>query len=59
LREADQRSRVASFTLQIALSLHFTPEERAGYLRWRETQKLPQNPLDLPDHSSSGEPHQQ
>lgn len=60
LQEADERSRAASFQLQIALSLHFTPEERAGYLRWRETQRLPQNPLDLPDQSSSsGEPHQQ
>jgi uncharacterized membrane protein len=58
LQEADKRSRVASFKLQIALSLHFTPEERASYLRWRETQKLPQNPLDSPDQPSS-EPHQQ
>lgn len=57
LLEADQLSREAAFKLQVALSLHFTPEERLGYLRWREKQRLPQNPLDMPEQSTS-EPQQ-
>jgi uncharacterized membrane protein len=48
---ADKLSRDATFKLQAALSLHFTPEERLGYLRWRETQRLPQNPLDVPEQA--------
>jgi hypothetical protein len=52
LVEADQRSRESSFKLQVALSLHFTPEERLGYLRWREKQR-PQNPLDVPEQPAS------
>jgi uncharacterized membrane protein len=58
LVEADELSREAAFKLQVALSLHFTPEERLGYLRWREKQRLPQNPLDMPEQST-GEPQQQ
>lgn len=58
LVEADERSREAAFKLQVALSLHFTPEERLGYLRWREKQRLPQNPLDMPEQPT-GEPQQQ
>jgi uncharacterized membrane protein len=58
LVEADERSREAAFKLQIALSLHLTPEERLGYLRWREKQRLPQNPLDMPEQSA-GEPQKQ
>jgi uncharacterized membrane protein len=54
--EADKLSREASFKLQVALSLHFTPEERLGYLRWRETQRLPENPLDAPDPAPGDPP---
>jgi uncharacterized membrane protein len=56
LEQADKLYREASFKLQIALSLHLTPEERLGYLRWRETQRLPQNPLDAPEHAPSEAP---
>ena len=54
--KADRLSREASFELQRAIALHLTPEERRGYLRWREKQRLPQNPLDAPEQSA-GEPH--
>jgi Spy/CpxP family protein refolding chaperone len=53
LAEADRRSREASLKLQVALSLHFTPEERLGYLRWRE-ERRPQNPLDTPEQPAGG-----
>lgn len=56
LVKADRLSREASFELQRAIALHLTPEERRGYLRWREKQRLPQNPLDAPEQSA-GEPH--
>ena len=56
LEQADKLYRAASFKLQIALSMHFTPEERLGYLRWRETQRLPQNPLDVPEHTPDHAP---
>jgi uncharacterized membrane protein len=49
LIKADELSREASFELQSAIALHLTPEERRGFLRWRETQRLPQNPLDAPE----------
>jgi uncharacterized membrane protein len=46
---ADQASRDAAFKLHIAIALNLTPEERRGFLRWREQQQLPQNPLDTPE----------
>jgi uncharacterized membrane protein len=46
---ADQASREAAFRLHTAISINLTPEERRGFLRWREWQRLPQNPLDAPD----------
>jgi uncharacterized membrane protein len=57
LTKADELSREASFELQSAIALHLTPQERSGYLRWREAQRLPQNPLDAPEHLT-GEPQQ-
>jgi hypothetical protein len=57
LVKADESSREASFELQRAITLHLTPEERHGFLRWREKQRLPQNPLDSPEHPA-GEPQQ-
>ena len=55
LVKADERYRVASFDLQSAIALHLTAEERHGFLRWREKQRLPRNPLDVPEQSA-GEP---
>jgi uncharacterized membrane protein len=55
LAKADELSREASFELQSALALHLTPEERRDFLRWRETQRLPQNPLDAPE-AQTGDP---
>ena len=46
---ADQASRAAAFRLHTAISVNLTPEERRGFLRWREGQRLPQNPLDVPE----------
>ncbi len=46
---ADQASRAAAFKLHTAISVNLTPEERRGFLRWREGQRLPQNPLDVPE----------
>lgn len=53
LVKADERYRVASFDLQSAIALHLTTEERHGFLRWREKQRLPRNPLDVPEQSAS------
>jgi len=55
---ADQASRDAAFKLHTAISINLTPEERRGFLRWREWQRLPQNPLDGPD-KGAGEQRQQ
>jgi uncharacterized membrane protein len=55
LAEADRASREAVFRLHVALSVNLTPEERRGFLRWREQQRLPQNPLDGPERTA-GEP---
>jgi uncharacterized membrane protein len=46
---ADQASRQAAFKLHTAISVNLTPEERRGFQRWRERQRLPQNPLDVPE----------
>jgi uncharacterized membrane protein len=46
LAEADRASREAAFKLHNAIATYLTPEERRGFLRWRELQRLPQNPLD-------------
>jgi len=46
LAAADVASREAAFKLHTAISMNLTPEERRGFLRWREWQRLPQNPLD-------------
>ena len=46
---ADQASRAAAFKLHTAISVNLTPEERRGFLRWREGQRLPQNALDVPE----------
>jgi uncharacterized membrane protein len=57
LTKADEIWRGASLELQSAIALNLTPDERRGFLRWRETQRLPQNPLDAPEHLP-GEPQQ-
>lgn len=49
LAEADRASREAAFKLHSAIAMHLTPEERRGFLRWREQQRLPRNPLDAPE----------
>jgi hypothetical protein len=49
LVETDRASREAAFKLHSAIAMHLTPEERRGFLRWREQQRLPQNPLDVPE----------
>jgi hypothetical protein len=53
LAETDRASREAAFKLHNAVALHLTPEERRGFLRWREHQRLPQNPLDVPEKPSA------
>jgi uncharacterized membrane protein len=45
--EADRAAREAAFKLHNAIATNLTPEERRGFLRWREQQRLPQNPLDV------------
>ncbi|HWE18300.1 MAG TPA: periplasmic heavy metal sensor [Hyphomicrobiaceae bacterium] len=55
LEAADRISREAAFKLQSAIAVNLTPEERRGYLRWRDHQRLPQNPLDVPE-KQAGEP---
>jgi uncharacterized membrane protein len=57
MMQADERSREAAFALHTAISIHLTPQERRGFLRWREQQRLPQNPLDVPERPA-GEPQQ-
>jgi len=46
---ADQRSREAAFKLHSEIAINLTPEERRGFLRWREQQRPLQNPLDVPE----------
>jgi uncharacterized membrane protein len=46
LLAADLKYREASTTLNSAIGVHLTPQERQGYLRWRERQQSIQNPLD-------------
>jgi uncharacterized membrane protein len=46
LLAADLKYREASTKLNSAIGIHLTPEERQGYLRWREQQQSIQNPLD-------------
>jgi uncharacterized membrane protein len=43
---ADLKYREASNRLNSAIGLHLTPEERQGFLRWRDQQQRVQNPLD-------------
>jgi hypothetical protein len=56
LAEADRASREAAFKLHTAIAMHLTPEERRGFLRWREQQRLPRNPLDAPDKPAAETP---
>jgi uncharacterized membrane protein len=49
LLEADLKYREATTKLNSAIGLNLTAEERRGFLRWREQQRPPQNPLDVPD----------
>jgi uncharacterized membrane protein len=53
LVEADKASREAAFKLHSAIAIHLTPEERQGFLRWREQQRLSRNPLDAPEKPAS------
>ena len=56
LLAADQRSREAALKLRSEIALHLTPEERRGFLRWREKQQPLQNPLDVPEKQVNGAP---
>jgi uncharacterized membrane protein len=56
LAEADQASRAAAFKLHNAIAVNLTPEERRGFPRWRERQRLPENPLDGPERPAGGPP---
>jgi uncharacterized membrane protein len=49
LLAADLKYREASTKLNSAIGLHLTPEERRGFLRWREQQRPVRNPLDSPE----------
>lgn len=53
LLAADQVSREAAFKLHTAISINLTPEERRGFLRWRESQRPARNPLDVPEKPAS------
>jgi uncharacterized membrane protein len=55
LAAADETSREAALRLHTAIALKLTPEERRGFLRWREQQqrRRPQNPLDVPGRPTS------
>ena len=46
LLATDLKYREASTKLNSAIGVHLTPQERQGYLRWREQQQSIQNPLD-------------
>jgi len=46
---ADQRSREAAYKLHSEIVVNLTPEERRGFLRWREQQRPLKNPLDGPE----------
>jgi uncharacterized membrane protein len=49
LLAADLKYRQATTKLNNAIGLNLTPGERRGFLRWREQQRPPQNPLDVPE----------
>src|SRR5262249_37153315 len=49
LAEADRIPREAAVKLHNAIALSLTPDEPRGFLRWRELQRLPPNPLDVPE----------
>jgi Spy/CpxP family protein refolding chaperone len=49
LAAADQKSRQAAFKLHSAIGILLTPEERHGFLQWRERQRPVLNPLDPPE----------
>jgi Heavy-metal resistance len=49
LLAVDLRYRQATTNLNNAIGLNLTPDERRGFLGWREQQKPPQNPLDVPE----------
>jgi uncharacterized membrane protein len=55
LVEADKASREAAFKLHSAIAVHLTPEERRGFLSWRERQRWKsRNPLDdVPEKPAS------
>ncbi len=57
LVEADVRSRAAAFKLHTAIAISLTPEERRGFLPWREQQQRAQNPLDVPERPAAEQPH--
>jgi uncharacterized membrane protein len=50
---ADRISREAAFKLHTAISINLTPEERRAFARWREGQRPPRNPLDVPENPAS------
>ena len=57
LLAADQKSREAAFKLHSEIAINLAPEERRGFLRWREQQRPLQNPLDEPVKQGNGAQH--
>jgi uncharacterized membrane protein len=53
---ADAAYRTSAFKLHTAIAFSLTPEERRGFLRWREQQRLPRNPLDGPEKPAGASP---
>lgn len=50
---ADQRSREAVLKLYGEIAISLTPEERRGFLRWREERRRQQNLLDEPEKQAN------
>lgn len=53
LLAADQTAREAIYKLYGELAVILTPEERLGFLRWREKRRPMQNLLDAPDKQAA------
>lgn len=53
LLAADQKAREAVYKLYGEIAVNLTPEERRGFLRWRDKRRPQQNLLDEPDKQAA------
>lgn len=54
LLAADRSAREAVYKLYGEIAVNLTPEERRGFLRWRDKRRPSQNLLDEPDKQANG-----